>query len=77
MALQVVTSIIYVSAQVIALKSTFNAMFGIEQDDPTAVILMFIHFTDGVGWRFVVCCSYRFRPRVYYGTGLSGFALRH
>ena len=40
--LQVLTSVIYVAAQVSALKSTFNGIFGIDPDSPVAVIVMFI-----------------------------------
>jgi Na+/proline symporter len=40
--LQVLTSVIYVAAQVNALKSTFNSMFGIDPESPVAVIIMFI-----------------------------------
>ena len=30
------------AAQVVALKGTFNGMFGIDPDDPTAVCIMFL-----------------------------------
>jgi len=39
--LQVVTSLIYVSAQVISLENTFNAMFNIPEGNPWPVVIMF------------------------------------
>jgi Na+/proline symporter len=39
---QTVPAVIYVSAQVISLKSTFNSMFEIDPDSPVAVIIMMI-----------------------------------
>lgn len=39
--LQVITSLIYVSAQVIALRSTFNSLFDIDPRNPWSVVVMF------------------------------------
>jgi Na+/proline symporter len=40
--LQAIPSIIYLSAQVIAIKQTFNSIFEINPDSPTGVIIIFV-----------------------------------
>lgn len=49
--MQIITSTIYVSAQVVALKSTFNSLFDISPNNPWAVVVMFafILFFEWIG----------------------------